>query len=169
VTDLSGRWNDTDSRLVSEEMISDCLEHPWSSRYMAANAGTMPTVIVGAIRNQSTEHIAIQTFISDIERAFINSGRVKVVATATEREELRSERGDQAEFASAETVKRWGRERGADYMMSGYISTIEDQEEGEKVTYYQVDLTLTDIEDNTKVWLGQKKIKKYIARGKFKG
>jgi len=25
VTDLSGRWNDTDSRLVAEEMVSDVL------------------------------------------------------------------------------------------------------------------------------------------------
>ena len=29
VTDLSGSWNDTDSRLVSEEMIKDCLGRPW--------------------------------------------------------------------------------------------------------------------------------------------
>jgi hypothetical protein len=27
-TDLSGKWNDTDSRLVAEEMISDCLTRP---------------------------------------------------------------------------------------------------------------------------------------------
>ena len=29
VIDLSGRWNDTDSRLVSEEMIKDALSRPW--------------------------------------------------------------------------------------------------------------------------------------------
>ena len=28
-TNLSGRWNDTDSRLVSEEMTKDCLGRPW--------------------------------------------------------------------------------------------------------------------------------------------
>ena len=31
-TDLSGKWNDTDSRLVAEEMISDCLSGPWKTR-----------------------------------------------------------------------------------------------------------------------------------------
>ena len=31
--DLSGRWNDTDSRLVSEEMVSDVLSRPWIDRY----------------------------------------------------------------------------------------------------------------------------------------
>ena len=33
--DLSGSWNDTDSRLVSEEMISQVLAHPWLVRYEA--------------------------------------------------------------------------------------------------------------------------------------
>ena len=28
--DLSGAWNDTDSRLVAEEMIADALAHPWT-------------------------------------------------------------------------------------------------------------------------------------------
>ncbi len=27
--DLSGRWNDTDSKLVADEMINDVLNRPW--------------------------------------------------------------------------------------------------------------------------------------------
>lgn len=41
-------------------------------------------------------------------------------------------------------------------------------EKNEKITFYQVDLTLADIETNQKVWIGQKKIKKYIARSRYK-
>ena len=162
--DLSGRWNDTDSRQVSEAMIVDCLNHPWISRHTVGTQGKNPIVIVGAIRNRSTEHIAIPTFVSDIERAFINSGLVSVVASATERGELRNEKGDQSKFASLETVKAMGQELGADYMMTGQINTIEDREGGKQVTFYQTDLTLTNIETNEKIWLGQKKIKKFIER-----
>ena len=165
VTDLSGRWNDTDSRLVSEAMIADCLNHPWITRHMTGGSGK-PTVIVGSMRNRSTEHIAAKTFVNDIERAFINSGQVKVVASAVEREELRSEKEDQRVFADPETIKQMGKESGADYMMTGEINTIQDQEGGEKVTFYQVDLTLTNIETNEKIWLGQKKIKKFISRSR---
>ena len=93
--DLSGRWNDTDSRLVSEEMIRDCLNHPWIAKHMRDTQGKTPAVIVGAMRNKSTEHIAVKTFVNDIERAFINSGEVTVVASAVERGELRSEKDDQ--------------------------------------------------------------------------
>jgi hypothetical protein len=34
--------------------------------------------------------------------------------------------------------------------------------------FYQIDLNLIDLERNTKVWQGQKKIKKYIASSAYK-
>jgi len=167
VIDLSGRWNDTDSRLVSEEMIADCMSSPWKMRHVEAK-GKRPSMIVGRIRNKTAEHIAVGTFIGDIERAFINSGEADVVASAEEREQVRDERADQQQFSSEESMKAWGKELGADYMLSGVINSIEDQEKGEQVVFYQIDLNLIDLERNTKVWQGQKKIKKYIARGAYK-
>ncbi len=165
--DLSGRWNDTDSRDVAQTMIVDCLNHPWITEHVSGSMGKKPTVIVGSMRNKSTEHIAVNTFVNDIERAFINSGRVSVVASAGERQELRTEKDDQRVFATPETIKEMGKELGADYMMTGEINTIQDQEGGEKVVFYQVDLTLTNIETNVKVWLGQHKIKKLITRSRY--
>ena len=165
--DLSGRWNDTDSRLVAEEMIDNCLTHPWINNH-GIDTGSKPVVIVGNIRNKSMEHIAVGTFISDIERAFINTGKVRPVSSASERSELREERTDQGEFAAMETIKQMGRELGADYAMTGEINTIEDREEGKQVLFYQTDLTLTNIETNEKVWIGQKKIKKLVKRNKLK-
>ena len=165
--DLSGRWNDTDSRMVAEGIIGDCLNHPWINDH-GINTGGKPVVIVGGIRNKSMEHIPVATFITDIERAFINSGKVRTVASSSERSEIREERADQGEFAALETVKQMGREQGADYMMTGEINTIEDREGGKQVVFYQTDLTLTNIETNEKVWIGKKEIKKFIGRGKFK-
>ena len=165
--DLSGRWNDTDSRMVAEEMIGDCLSHPWLKRH-GMNTGKEPVVTVGGIRNKSTEHIATQTFISDIEREFINTGTVRVVSSLKERGEIRGERADQAEFASAASIKRMREELGADYVMTGEINTIEDREGGDQVVFYQTDLTLINAETQEKVWIGQTKIKKFIERNKFK-
>jgi uncharacterized protein (TIGR02722 family) len=166
--DLSGYWNDTDSRLVSEEMINDALSGMWYTDFMEGH-NSRPTVIVGTVRNESSEHIAVSTFIGDIERAFVNSGRVRVVATAEEREEIRDERMDQGKFASDETIKQFGRENGADYMLIGRISSILDQEGGDQVRSYQIDMTLVDIETNEKTWIGQKKIKKFVGRSKYSG
>lgn len=161
--DLSGRWNDTDSRLVAEELSSDALQSAWL-RNIELNdiEAARPVVIVGTVVNKSHEHIDAETFIKDIEQAFIKSQRVRVVENKTFREKLREERADQQEFASPETQKRWGRELGADYMMFGNINSIVDQEGRRKVMFYQINLELIDIETSEKVWIGGKKIKKYV-------
>lgn len=166
-TDLSGQWNDTDSRLVSEEMIADMLSRPWIEQHRS-NEGNRPAVIVGDVRNLSHEHINTETFINDIERAVINSGRVDFVANRAERDPVREERADQDLHAREDTRNAMGRELGADYMLSGSINTIVDAEGKRQVVFYQVDLELISMADNRKVWIGQKKIKKDIARGSFR-
>jgi uncharacterized protein (TIGR02722 family) len=165
--DLSGAWNDTDSRLVAEEMISDALSHPWTSDF-AGKRGRAPAVIVGTVRNFSHEHINMNTFVADMERALINSGRVEFVASSDERGEIREERTDQDLNASEQTRNEAGQETGADFMLKGQINTIVDAEGDEQVRYYQVDLTMISMADNRKVWLGQKKIKKLVENGKVR-
>lgn len=164
--DLSGRWNDTDSRLVAEEMIGDCLGHPWLPRFNREQSKS-PTIIAGSIRNKSLEHIPVGTFLHDIERALVNAGEVQVVASAEERGEVRAEREDQRINASPETLKKMGQEVGADFMLLGEINQINDKEGNREVRYYQVDLSLVNIETNVKTWLGQKKIKKYVGTSTY--
>jgi uncharacterized protein (TIGR02722 family) len=164
VTDLSGRWNDTDSRLVANELITQSLGAPWVARHTTRSGGEAPAVIVGTFRNRTMEHIPVNTFIADLERAFINSGAVTMVASPQEREEIREERTDQQENARAGSRARMAYELGAEYMLQGDVTAIEDEEGREKVIYYQIDATLTDLESNVRVWAGQHQIKKYIER-----
>lgn len=165
--DLSGRWNDTDSRLVAETMIAEVFAHPWASDYTAQN-GKKPVVIVGTIRNMSSEHLETGIFAKDIERELVNSGKVKFVAASSERGELRQERLEQQQFATEETAKRLAAETGADYMLKGSIKTQMDTEGRTQVKFYQVDLELIHIESNEKVWIGTKKIKKTVQKARFK-
>jgi uncharacterized protein (TIGR02722 family) len=162
IIDLSGRWNDTDSRMVAEAMVEQVLEGHWLKNFRENHNGDRPVVIVGLVYNKSHEHIEAETFIKDVERAFINSGKVRLVQAGDKREELRSERAAQQEFASSETVKAWGRELGADFMMNGDINSTVDTYKKERVNYYQVNLELTNMETSEIVWIGDKKIKKYI-------
>ncbi len=168
VTDLSGQWNDTDSRLVAEEMLNDCLSRPWYQNALQAKGGQLPTVVVGQVRNKSHEHINVETFIKDMQRTLINSGKVEFVANAAEREELRNEVASQSGNATDETRKESGQEVGADLMLTGSLNSIVDQEDGEQVIFYQIDLELTDIQSHKKLWIGDKKIKKYIKKSGLK-
>jgi len=163
VKDVSGRWNDTDSRLVAEEMINDSVSRPWYANAQAA-LSHMPVVIVGTVGNQSSEHINTATFVEDLQRALINSGKVQFVASKQERGDVRDERLDQDVNSSDDTRKEHGQETGADFMLSGTINSIEDKEGGKAVVFYQVNLKLVNIKTNMIVWNGEKKIKKFVKR-----
>ena len=60
--DLSGDWNDTDSRMVAEEMVKDALNRPWLGEFKGEKKRSA-VVIVGTVRNRSSEHIASTAFI----------------------------------------------------------------------------------------------------------
>ena len=167
VKDLSGAWNDTDSRLVSEEMIRDVLSRDWLPDF-TRKYNKKPAVIVGEVLNLSHEHVNVNTFTDDMEHELINSGKVQFVASKGERGEIREERKDQDLNAAEATRKPMGQERGADYMLKGTINTIIDTSGSSQVRYYQVDLTLISLADNVKVWVGQKKIKKFVKRGNLR-
>lgn len=165
--DISGRWNDTDSRLTAEAMINDLLSRPWLNEFRGEYQ-RRPYVIVGSIRNRSSEHIPVKAFIKDIEKELINSGQVFFVASADERDDVREERLDQQSYSSVETAKELANEQAADFMLQGVITSIVDSFEGRRVVYYQVNLELIDLGSNTKVWLGDKKIKKFIEQDKYR-
>lgn len=185
VTDISGRWNDTDSRLVAEAMIEDFLNARWLHEFtqmandelrekqirnqvkvddedaaIPKHKRRKPTIVVGDIKNKSFEHIEADTFIKDIERQLVNQGSVRLIANSTFREKLRDERSSQSGNSTTESQKKFGRELGADYMMFGIINTIVDASADAKVIFYQVNLELVDLETGEVVWIGEKKIKK---------
>ncbi len=166
VIDVSGFWNDSDSQMVSSEMVNDSLGRPWIDEWRGAT-GKKPTVIVGSVRNQSSEHINTRTFTKDLERAFVNSGRVRLVASSDERSGMRSERLDQLRNSTIDTAKSMGKEIGADFMLIGGINSIIDAAAGTKLRFYQVEPQLIHLESNEKVWIVQKKSQKVVTQSRF--
>jgi uncharacterized protein (TIGR02722 family) len=160
--DLSGRWNNTDSRLVAQDMTHTILDGRWIDQHLASKSGQRPVVIVGFIDNKSHEHIDAETFMKDVENSFITTQSVRLVQGGKKREELRAEKADQQTNASASSMKKFGLEQGADYILQGSINSIVDSYKRKKVVYYQANLELTNIETNEVVWIGEKKIAKYV-------
>ncbi|HJV19943.1 MAG TPA: penicillin-binding protein activator LpoB [Sediminibacterium sp.] len=159
--DISGSWNATDSRLTAQEMTTQILGDKWLLNHVSQQ-GKKPVVIVGMITNKSHEHIEAETFMNDLEKSFIQSDRVGLVQSGKKREELRAEKADQQTNASQSTMKKFGLERGADYILQGSINSIVDAYKKKKTVAYQVSLELTNIQTNEVVWIGDKKIAKFV-------
>lgn len=167
-TDLSGYWNDTDVRIVSENLVNECLNCAavTSFNYVKKRA---PIVIVGTFRNQSDEHIDTSILAKKFESVLLNSGKVDFVASATERAEVRDERKDQQVNASEATAKSLGNETGADFMLIGSVKTIIDRAGNQMTRTYYVNAELVDIETNRKLWVGDdSSIKKLIKQSNYR-
>ena len=165
-TELSGKWNANDSKMVSKQMIGSMLDGRWLRNHLKHHQKE-PTVIVGKFRNLSHELINVETFVDDIERAMINSGEIDFVASSTERSQVREERMDQELHSSAETRKAMGKEIGADYMLTGTLNSFTEQSGGTKNIQYQIDMTLISLKNNKKVWVGSQKHAKTVERSMF--
>jgi uncharacterized protein (TIGR02722 family) len=159
--DLSGRWNDTDSRKVADQMIFELFDSDAFKNYAKLKTAK-PVIVIGMIRNKTSEHIDPDNFVKKFEVVIHNSGVAELVESDEFRDKLRVERTEQQDFADPSTVKRMGMEAGADLMLFGEMTSETDSFNNRRVVNYITTLFLTDIETNKRVWYGQNEIKKYV-------
>jgi uncharacterized protein (TIGR02722 family) len=159
--DLSGRWNDSDSRQVADKMIAELLNNPKFKDY-AQTLGRKPAIIVGQIRNKTSEHIDSDNYVKKLELAIFNSGLADLVESDIFRDKLREERAQQQDFSDPVTMAKWGKEVGANLMLFGEMTSETDVYNKDRVVNYVTTLFLTEVETSKRIWYGQQEIKKYI-------
>lgn len=171
--DLSGRWNDSDVKTVSDSLIKDCLNSPrvaqFIQQYSQRNSGRTPACLVGAFKNDSSEHIDTSLVSRNMEMAILNSGKMDFVAGGDTLEQLRSEKQGQLEYASEETAVSLANETGAVLLLTGSVKSIVDRAGNQTVRSYFVTAELTNVETRTRLWMGSNdEIKKVITQSKYK-
>jgi len=159
--DLSGRWNDTDSRMIADKMIANLLGSEKFKTY-AKELGKKPTIIVGLVKNKTSEHIDADNYIKKLELAIFNSGLAELVESDSFRDKIREERAQQADFSDPSTIAKWGMEVGANLMLFGEMTSETDVYHKKRVVNYITTLFLTDMETNKRTWYGQEEIKKFV-------
>ncbi len=159
--DLSGRWNDSDSRAVADQIIRQLFTSEKFKEYAKENE-KKPSIAVGLIKNKTSEHIDASNYVKKLEMAIYNSNIAELVESEEFRDKLRLERAQQQDFADPATVSKWGKEIAADLMLFGEITSETDTYNNKRVVNYITTLFLTDIETNKRVWYGQQEIKKFV-------
>ena len=163
--DQTGDWNDADMRSAAKTLISQMLSQPWYLNALKQkDDGELPTVKIGKIKNKTDSHLPMDAFRDSLQLNLTNSGKLIFVASNDEAEKIRKERDEEMDHASDESAKEDGQEIAADYMLFGQFTSMSDRLGGKEVKYLQVNLKLIDMEKNVIVWIGEKKIKKFIRQ-----
>jgi len=160
--DVDYRFNDVDARQVYQGMVQDAMARPWIDTFVRENNGRRPVVIVGPVKNDTQDFVYTETVTTEIERELINSGKVRFVAMADQRDPVRAERLQGQEWSRPETRKAIKNELGADYIVIGRIADDKPRTLDGRggVAYFKVNLEVVDLESNEKVFIGTQEVKK---------
>ena len=161
---VDDRWNETDARKTAETMINGLLEKSWLTNFKKTNSGQRPLVVVGEIENRTDEHIDTKALFEYLQDKIINSGKVRF-ADAANREKILSELKYQNDsgMVNQNTSKKKGKQIGADFLLSGGLTSIVASNDGLKTITYQTTLRLTDLETAEIIWSD-----KYLIKKRFK-
>lgn len=163
---VDDRWNETDARKTSEAIISQMLSKPWLKDFKRATRNK-PVVIVADVENRTDEHIDTKALTEFIRDELINSGKVRFLNNQQRDQILAEIKYQNSGMVEAKTRKKAGRQIGADFMLSGSISSSVHTRDGLKTVTYQTALTLTNLETSEISWSGKKLIKKRFERSSF--
>ncbi len=143
---LTASFDQHDLLNMAEQVTSDILGHPFPPEDVKA-----PILVMMGIQNRTKSHHDMEALSDTVVTKLLDTGRMRFV-DAAQRDAVLKEQGFQLANCTDETKVRIGRQLGARYMLSGAFSEIGSQS-GRQVrvskkqdVYYQLTITLTDIE-----------------------
>jgi hypothetical protein len=165
--DQTGEWNDADMRDTAKTLIDQMVLEAWYEKALKKKESSeekLPTVKIGKIKNKTDGHLPIDAFNDGIKRTLINSGKITFIANSEDTQKVRKSRDDEMNHVTDDSAKEDGEEIATDYMLLGQFTSMSDRLGGREVKYLQVNLRLVDTEKNVIVWVGEKKIKKFVQQ-----
>jgi uncharacterized protein (TIGR02722 family) len=158
---LDDKFNEADLQQIAETMINSMLS---AEPIKTGKGGKRPIVQVESVKNSTEEHIDTKSLTDKIRVHLTKSNKVRF--------SNKEERGTLAkEYEYAEegnikqgTEKRRGGQIGADYILSGEITSNVQQVGDKKLIYYKMTLNLTDIETNIIEWSDEQELRKAFKK-----
>ena len=160
---VDDKWNETDARKTATSLIQQVLSKPWLAAYEQKNK-QKPVVIVDDVANRTDEHIDTKALTEFMQDELINSGRVRFLNAEKRKQILEEIKYQNSGTTEGSTKKTLGKQIGADFMLSGAISSSVHSQGGLKTVTYQTAMNLTDLETTEMIWSGKELIKKRFKR-----
>lgn len=130
--------------------------------------GAAPVVLFAPLTNSTDEHIDMQSLADKLQVSLFKAGKFRFVNAKMRDRVLDEYNYEQSGHVAPETAKKLGRQTGAQYMLSGAISSIKQPVGRQEIVYYKMTLEMTDFETNVIEWTDDVEIKKQF-RKRFTG
>jgi uncharacterized protein (TIGR02722 family) len=159
VETVTNEFGSTDLQMLAEQMTQSMLQTP------VIEGGNLPIVTIQEVKNKTSEYIDTRAITNRMRSTLQKSRRVRFAVDNAEMQRQKEDLERQgSELYDQEKAVRQGKMVGAGYRLSGEITSIVKETKNVKDVYYQLFLSLTDIQTGIEEWSETKDIRKTTER-----
>jgi penicillin-binding protein activator len=152
---LTDKFSENDLQLIAKKISNSILEST-----LVKGKDKRPVFAIERVTNKTSEHIDMESLTDKIKVELIQSGRV-LFSDKGLRENVAQEIEYQgSKYVDPSTAKQVGKQVGADYLLTGNISSIVQEAGKNKLVYYKSTFNLTNLSTNLIEWSDEKELRK---------
>jgi uncharacterized protein (TIGR02722 family) len=151
---LDDRFSENDMQLIAKKMIQSMAD----SDIVGSNAA--PVVMVGKMRNRTSEHIDMTMLSDKVRTQLIQSGRFRFADVQNRRDIAEEYEYQQSGYVDPDQAKGPGSQTGAEYLLTGTLTANVQQVGRNKSVYYKANFQLTNLLTSEIAWTDEKEIRK---------
>ncbi len=152
---LDDRFSENDLQLIAKTMVNSLIASP----LISGNAAT-PAVLVGKMRNRTTEHIDMLALSDKVRTALLQSGKFRFVDGENRSDIAEEYEYQRSGYVDPAQAKGPGHQTGADYMLTGTLTSNVQEVGKDKLVYYKATFQLTGLRSSEIIWSEEKEIRK---------
>ena len=151
---LDDRFNENDMQLIAKKMVNSLVE---SAPILSTET---PAVLVGKMRNRTTEHIDLRALSDKIRTSLIHSGKFRFVNSQNRKDIAREYEYQRSGYVDPTQINHPGRQTAPDFVLTGTLTSNLQEVGREKLVYYKANFQLTHLSSSEIVWTDEKEIRK---------
>lgn len=157
--------NESDCRVICTDIVKQIVDSDRIKRFAKENSRD-PIVTIGRIKDETGEFFDTQIIANSLKTAIIKSGFLEFMANSDIRDEMRQELINQADHANEAQAKAIDDEDAADYMLTGSVKIMVQNNGKKQERTYIVNIEMTDVRSHRSVDMFEpsEKVKDYLKK-----
>ncbi|KFE63482.1 penicillin-binding protein activator LpoB [Hyalangium minutum] len=158
---LSDEFNENDLQLIAKKMAESLSNSP---RFAQTDPQRLPIVLVGKLKNSTSEHIDMRSLGDKIQTALAQTGRFALVDQQARWDIAEEYEYQGSGYVDPNQAKGPGQQVSVDFIMTGDLASIIQEVGNDKLVYYKMTAKLNNVRNGLIEWTDEKQIRKKFER-----
>jgi uncharacterized protein (TIGR02722 family) len=161
---LSDRFNENDLQLIAKKMAESLANAPRFAAPPADPQQRLPIVLVGKLKNSTSEHIDMRSLGDKIQTALAQTGKFALVDQQARQDIAEEYEYQQSGYVNPNEAKGPGQQVSVDFVITGDLASIIQEVGNDKLVYYKMTAKLNNVRTGLIEWTDEKQIRKKFEK-----